>query len=323
MVMVYLKNILIILVAFFCAFILNEILTRYAIGYPTYGLDKKVAGIRSSQGGWQNLWQPYSEYWNVEGGNIIEKRNNYGLPGSDIIINDSSKIVFLLGDSYLESLQVKKDFMATTVFQKLLLLNNYNVSVINLAYSGHDPYDLYYRAKYFNKIFQYDYIILVLESDNIDWLKRHNKLDFKIPEDIGQENTEKIYTIQKQLRNASATINLFAKSLFTKSNTTENENNEKTEKDIKNNENIDYKLLEIVLLQYFREFNDKFILIDISSDTRLSSKLNIISAKNKINYIHKDLMNSENRILAHFNEKGNSELGKLIFESFIQFNHID
>lgn len=87
------KKTFVIIIAFIAAIFINELIVRFAIGYPSFGLDKKVQGIRSPfvQGGWQNLYKPNSYYWNVEGGNIKERRNNYGLPGNDVIINDKKK----------------------------------------------------------------------------------------------------------------------------------------------------------------------------------------------------------------------------------------
>ena len=83
---------------------------RYGLGYPVYGLDKKVK-IRDI--GWSNIWKPYSEYWNVEGGNRKFSRNNIGLPGLNVKIADDSKYIYILGSSFVEALQIPPEMIAT------------------------------------------------------------------------------------------------------------------------------------------------------------------------------------------------------------------
>ena len=84
-----------IIIAFIFAFILNELFVRFVIKYPNYGVEKKMIGIRADDQV-QNIFKPYSKYWNVEGGNRVFKRNNLGLPGTDVNISNSSKYILFL-----------------------------------------------------------------------------------------------------------------------------------------------------------------------------------------------------------------------------------
>lgn len=308
------KKVFIIVVAFIFAFIFNELFVRYIIGYPTYGLNKKVQGISSR--GWAYLMNPHSKYWNVEGGNIVEKWNNYGLPGNDIILNDSSKIIFLLGNSHIESLQVSREKMASTIFQNFLNNNGYNYTIVNLACSGHNAYDLYFRIKYFEKTFNPDLLILVLINSDKKRFKGYKDIDFNININAGMENTNSFYLIEKYLRNASASINLYrylVRDIFSKENINKElieESGNIIEKKYEN------KILDIVLTKYHEEYGNKFILMSVASEEEFNNHLKYFCTNLKINFACRNLRKPEFRFTGHFNEKGNYELGKFLFETF-------
>lgn len=323
MVFVSINKITVVITSLLVALFINEMVVKYAIGYPTFGLDKKVSGIRSpfSESGWQNLYTPYSKYWNVEGGNIVEQRNNFGLPGNDITMNEKTNAVYVLGDSYLEAFQMKRDKMATVIFQHFINNEKLDFSVVNLAYSGHDPYDLYFRLKYFETMFRRGYVILVLPSDKLDLLKRSKNLDFTL---AGKQVAEKSgigYKVEKILRNSFASFNLF-KYLF------EEEREigaEKQNKLIERNKDYDYSdkylLLDNVVIQYYKEYGKDFLLLSTASDTSLNKHLEEFCNNNNINFTQDNISETDYRINGngHLNEKGNAKLGEFLSKAFKNF----
>jgi len=314
--MVYLKNIFKIMFAFIIAFSINEMFVRHIIGYPTFGLDKKLSGIRSAQGGWQNIWIPHSYYWNVEGGNIVEKRNNYGLPGEDVNIDADSKIIFLLGDSYSESLQVKKESMASTIFQNSLNQLDKKFKVINLSCSGHDPYDLYLRTKYYSSIFNPEWLILILESDKLSWIQRNKNIDFKFDINNVNEMTGLSYNLQKILRNNSSSLNLFIYNLLSKENSGNLITQGETQLTNSEIEKKDYSILTNILKQYVLEYKNRFIIVSVSPDEELNKELKNFSHNYNAKIFYENLLEKEYRFSSHLNESGNSALGNLLFNSF-------
>lgn len=319
MVFVPLKKSFYIILSFLTAFLINELFVKYIIGYPSLGLEKELYGIRSSQGGWQKIYFPYSKYWNVEGGNITEKYNNWGLPGEDII-KDTSKVIFLLGDSFMECLQMKKNDMASSVFQRMLQNDDVRYSVINLSASGHDVYDLYLRKSYYSKIVKPEYIMLVLHSANTNWLLRHHKIDFVLNPDVGKEKKSFIFLLQKCARNSLSSVNLYVQSF---KNADPSLMKRTGDLNLEYNENIntplpDYSLLDKVLLKYSEEYGGRFILLSVTPDKNLNFHLFELHQKTGIKYFQKDISIPQNRInvIGHLTKEGNIKLAQFLYESF-------
>ena len=97
------------------ATLLTELAVRYILGFPTYGVDKKLLGIKSSTST-SNIFYPHSKYYNVEDGYKVYKRNNLGLYGKDVSWNKNDTLIYVLGSSYLEAAPTPPDSMAVSHF---------------------------------------------------------------------------------------------------------------------------------------------------------------------------------------------------------------
>ncbi len=104
-------------------------------------------------GGWSNIRYPYAKVFNVEGRNLAVL-NNFGLPGTDIRNLDNATVV--LGSSFVEAFQLQASDISTSYLQRDLDQMEIKRNVVNLGSSGHDPYDSWFRLKYFEDFFALD-----------------------------------------------------------------------------------------------------------------------------------------------------------------------
>ena len=308
---------------FIVALVINEIILSLIIGFPKYGVEKKVMGIRKSEGGIQNVYKPYSEFWNVEGGNKVFKRNNLGLPGADVKINDSSKLIYVLGDSYVEASQYSPDSIATSIFKNNLdsIYANNKLCVINLGCSGHDPYDLFFRSKYFESIYKPDYVLLVLNRDFSDWLVRHKKpFNFTIDDNSFQSVNSNIMQIIMFCRNNSALFNLFVESNKKDVDKTIADVSESNTKKVENNfNNKDYSDLFEVLGRFNESYNN-FLVISIVTDEGFNLELEKFASGKNIKLTCENLIKPDYLIKGkgHLNIEGNRELGNLLTSAYVK-----
>lgn len=322
--MVYLKKITIIIILLFTSFLIAEFVLARIIGYPTYGVFKKINGIRRSNNGVSELYFPKSEYWNVEGGNIKQQRNNIGLPGKDIEISDSTKYVYVLGDSYIEAYSVSVSKMATTIFDNNIdsLYQSNKYEVLNLGCSSNNQYDLFLRSKYYEKTYKPYEVILVLTRGLIGEININNKLE------IFNDSDDSIYYInntlmetQRILRNNFTMINLLA-LYYKKQNNAKllqeyNDNNFP----IYNNETIDELYYGICNTIYnFKSRYKRFKVLAINFNEVTINDLQEFCNKNDICLSAINLMSEENRFKksGHFNPTGSLKLGNELTRIFIK-----
>jgi len=299
------KKIVLIISAFLLALILTELFTRYIIGYPPYGLKEKVK-IRDI--GWSNIWKPYSKYWNVEGGNNVFKRNNLGLPGIDVKISGKSKYIFVLGSSFVEALQVPPSKITTSIFQEKLKQIDPTYQVINLGYSGHDPFDSYRRAKYFSETYNPDKVILLIDKTNNKWFGRHKKpLDFSFNDNSFKRQSGLKAKINFLLRNNSSFINIIINGIksINKNNKKKDKKNKIIEKDVVPKE------MYLTLKEYKKRYKDKFYCISIMNSERTNQNIEEFCLMNNINFDFKTIKTKENMLngTGHLNEIGNKKTG--------------
>lgn len=152
------KKFLIVLAAFLFSVIANELVVRFIIGYPAYGVEKSIEGIPYP--GQELMFKPHSKYWSVEGGNKVFSRNNIGLQGSNVIVSNSSKYIFVLGNSFIKGAETEQSEIATSVFQSMLNPNFSKYQVINLGFYAHNPFQLWFIAQYFERIYPPAYVML-------------------------------------------------------------------------------------------------------------------------------------------------------------------
>lgn len=307
------KKIFTVILAFIIAFLLNEIFVRFVIKYPVYGVEKKMIGIRADDQV-QNIFKPYSNYWNVEGGNKVFTRNHLGLTGTNVIVSDSSKYIFILGSSFIEAGNVTPYKMATSVFAKKVKKINPYYEVINLGYSGHDAMDSYIRALYFSQMYKPVKVILVIDSDYPDWFKSNTFNPSSKP--VFKEKSDIKTKLLIKIRNSLAFLNLAANSLKTQSADIQ------VVKPAKNSAKIDFEesYLSDAINAFHSTYSQKFICISISHDSIMNEFLKKHTRDNQIEFdLNEQITNTEFRIKGegHLNEYGNILLGNFLYEKFI------
>jgi hypothetical protein len=318
------KKIIISILALILAFFVAEFILYKIIGYPKRTDSIKYVFLPNVKG-FENLKlkEPHTKFWSVEGGNNVFQYNNLSVTGKDVYPDANSKIVFVLGDSFVEAASVSPDSTGVSVFQNELNKLDTNIKAINIGFPNSDPYTLWYRTMFFEKSYKPDYVILLVEHlDLLDlYMKTHpDSLDFSTPENFGsiisESKSEKFFGI---FRKRSAVFNLFSLCLSiekTKKEDTKipsSENNKDLEKSMRKFRDI--------LIKYKEKFGDKFLLVSLEVNDDKIKIISDVCDSVKINFAHKKLMLPENLWgeYTHFNNKGNKEFGEFLYESFIRF----
>lgn len=310
------KRICILILCLAISGILTEIIVSQVIKYPSYGVAYKA---RYRVGGeyWTNIRKADSKLYNVEG-KIITGYNNLGLPGIDI--SDTSHPIAVLGSSYVEALQLAPEEIATSEFQRLLLSKQDKSTVINLGCSGHDPYDSWFRLKYFEQKlgFRTEDVILVLNSDDAAWFKRHPKpLDFSLPKDFAKRNNSFVVKWMIRLRNSSSVIEVMAKWL--------KDDNDSSVSPLKKasavkKDTIQKELSEEMrlCLDAFNAAYSRFVVVSIYNNTSFNSALADYCKVNNIKHIISPIAKPQQMFngSGHLNDVGNKQLGKLLYEAY-------
>lgn len=211
------KRASLLILAFIFSALISEAVIAKLVKYPAYGVEYKVA-YRNGGGTWTNVRKPYSKLFNVEGKNLINV-NNYGFPGTDI--DKIENPIVILGSSYVEAFQYKPEDIASSLFSDKLKAIGITEPVLNLGCSGHDPYDSWFRLKYYeNKYsFQPKDIVLVINSDNDSWFACHPQpFDFSLPASFGKKHEGRFMNMVISARNLSSMVEIFAKNILKSEN---------------------------------------------------------------------------------------------------------
>lgn len=310
-----LKKTLLLILSFIIAFVIVELIIGGIVNYPTYGVKFK-AKYRKGSETWSNIRKPYAKVFNIEG-KTKTHYNNLGIPGSDVTNLNNSIIV--LGSSYVEALQFNPDDIATSVFQKRLADEGEDISVINLGCSGHDPYDSWFRLKYFEKYigFKSNDVILVLNSDNREWFSRHPKpLDFSLSPNFGEINSNRIIRATIFLRNNSSLIALIVQGM-------KGDNKEQTNEYEKIENKDTFQGISIEMKDCLDKFSDEyqnFIVISILNDNKFNKDLAEYCYQNSIPCVIQPLTKPEFMLNGgHLNKIGNEKLGYLLYKAYIDY----
>lgn len=309
-----LKKAGIIFLAAISATLLTELAVRCILGFPTYGVEKKLLGIKSSTAT-SNIFYPHSKYYNVEDGYKVYKRNNLGLYGKDVSWNKNDTLIYVLGSSYLEAAPTTPDSMAVTHFQKLIDLAGEHYKVINLGRSGHDPYDLYFRLAWFEKRFGRGRVILVLDDVYTEWFSRHkHPLSFTLSEKFGKENKILFSKMGLYIFNHSSIFYLLKQGL--KSNYIEDNSF------LLNISRVDITIFEpndlfACLIAYQKKYCSDFCLFLIINNDYAKHEIQSFCKLNHIIFYSSPLNTKENKINGngHLNLAGNRKLGEVLFAS--------
>lgn len=313
------KKMLLLSLAALCALACAELIVARIIGYPTYGVEYKMLGIRGLDRP-VNIFKPYSKYWTVEGGNKVYRRNNLGFSGMDAQIEKGKKYIFVLGSSFVEAYQVPPDKIAASIFQSKLDKHFPDYQVLNLSNSGHDPYDMYWRLSYFEKKFAPALIILVIDQSAEGWLKRHpRQLNF----DLGLKKPRVIHSVKLDLaisiRNHSAFLNLVSEFLRDRTPFREEESIDGP-KNIKTANNVNSELTACIE-GFNNKYPNRFCLVSNTEVFNSYPHLREYCNENGILFLSGEFYLPKYRIngTGHLNRNGNKLLGELLYDSFLQF----
>lgn len=315
------KKVILLFLAFLASFALTELVIGNLFAYPAFGVSQK-ARYRKGGAVWSNIRQAHARVFNVEN-RTFTKYNNYGLPGNEIV-NLDNPVVFL-GDSQIEALQHSPEKIASSVFENKLREADPSYDVINLGSSGHDPYDLYFRLKFFERRlgFKTENVILLISRDAVNWFARHPKpFNFEQDGDFGQINDHPVMNLQIKLRNASSLLELLIQGLI-KGKAGENDE-EARFTDNWNKEATDFtavgisKELRACLSAFEREYAD-FLLVSMSADLGFNLNLEKLCVEQGIELISVPVLKPEYLIggAGHLNEKGNRFLGVELAKKYI------
>lgn len=313
------KKVALFLLSFVLAFVTVEIFLQYVIGFPTYGVEKKLIGIRSPSSGAQNIFKPNSSFFTVEGGLSIFNRNNLGFTGLDVDTSQAKKYIAILGNSYLEAYQVPPESTAAGILQQKLSGSFSGLEVINLGVSGHDPLDLLYRVNYYSKTYKFEKVVLVITDSQADWLKRQSKIVFDQNLKVVQ-NKSLFAKIVIPLRNNSVLFDLSAKTLNTneeQDDATTNKVTSSTPKRLVYDEDYDLKLKSI-FEEFYRMFGEIFVVVNIAGIERVAipEKAAQYLKDKGVKYKFDPINAPENKIngKGHLNLQGNAKLGEVLYE---------
>jgi len=325
---IYLKS-LQLAAALLLSIIAAEVFVRFVVGYPLFDVafyidDLDVTSARSGR-----IYKPYARLWSVEGGNIIVCKNNLGLPGADITISPSSKYLYLMGTSFLEAVETPHDKIASYYFQKKLQQDYPQFQVLNIAYRNNDPYAQFYRLNYYIRQYPASYGVLVIENvypDNF-WLRRYGKkLSFDIKDNQYRISRTFKAEAPRILRNRSSLANLIVRQFGTQANEQADLNPVKS---VQQPSQISYEysfeVYNKVLFQMKQLLKGNLLVVCIANDTNLANEINGICTSLDIGYVYGKVLLRENQLngKGHLNQKGNAELGQLLYEAVISNANIN
>lgn len=317
------KKFIIILIALAAAFAVSEIIVSGIIKYPKRTSSVKYVFLPDFAGfEILKLKEPHSKFWSVEGGNRVFEYNNLSVTGNDMYPDEKSKLIYVLGDSYVEASSVPAGQTGVSVFQNELNKIDTNLKVFNGSYPNSDPYTLWFRTMFFEKWYKPEYaILLVTHLDLLDMnMQRHpDTLNFSVPENFGsvipESKGERYFDV---LRKRSSVFNLISTSI---SSASAKSNKNKIEDVYKNGLDRSIPKLKACLMKFKEKFGEKFTVVCLEVNGDKNKILSDVCAELKINYANKKLLTPENQWGkgTHLNAKGNKEFGEFLYDTFIQF----
>jgi len=311
------KNIFFISVSLLLSFIVSEIIISFFCGYPKYGVKCYVQGLDYRNWDKSRIYKPYSEYMVVEGENKgrVFKRNNNGFPGTNLIRTTKSKNIAVLGSSFIEAQQVYPEQIATSVLQHKLRKSYGDVNVVNIGYRGGNPLNIFRRLKYWDNIFAFDLVVLVLDHYPYQGLSSDVQTMAKIPDKWVQDNRIEVETY-RLARNTSSLINLLIPGLLVAERPTD-----KIRKMERTMQHIDYQPLEETFKLYSNE-RSRLLIVSIATindgdKNEYESKLVKLGALYNIPVFLSDDFGAHFKIHGggHFNEIGNAHLASILFQA--------
>jgi hypothetical protein len=319
-------KLLLILFAFILSVAFAETIINNIVGYPKKLGQRKFVFATHIYNNEVLKWKyPFTKYWTVEGGNRVYGYNNIGLPGADVHLEENSKIIFVLGDSFLEAMQVPPKKMSVSVFADLLRNIDTNYKPINLGSPNHDADILWFRTNFYEKYYKPDYVCLMvtcLEVLDLNFQNHTYPLNFSMPENFGNQiNENRLEKFVNVFRKNLSSVNLIANGL--NYNNTNSKNTPLLMPDTQSSKRYKISLgyLKECLKKYKDKYGDKFFVISIEPEEDNNKLLSSICDSLDVKYLSKSLLYEENILSggSHLNELGNKKLGELFYDAFVKF----
>ncbi|MCE1165669.1 MAG: hypothetical protein LWX07_09740 [Bacteroidetes bacterium] len=317
------KKTIIILAAFAAAFFMSEFVVSKIIKYPKRTSSVKYVFLPDLRGfEILKLKEPYSEFWSVEGENKVFKYNNLSVTGNDMYPDEKSKLIYVLGDSYVEASSVPAEQTGVSVFQKELNKIDTNLKVFNGSYPNSDPYTLWFRTMFFERWYKPEYVILLvthLELMDMNFQRHPDTLDFTVPENFGKvipdSKSERYFDV---LRKRFSVFNVISTGI---SIAGVKSSKNKLEDIYRSDLDKSVQKLKACLLKYKEKFGDKFTVVCLEIDESKNKIISDACAEVNVNYANKKLLTPENEWTKgqHLNAKGNEEFGEFLYDTFIRF----
>ena len=193
----YSQKLLILLVIFFFSFLCIEGVTRVFICDNDLWQPDSLVGlihISNKQGCW--FGKEFKTSVTI---------NNHGFIGDDFVTNNTKFRIVVLGDSFIEGLQVEREESFTYLLEKKLNMNNYNVEVYNFGVSDMGTAQEYEVLKNYALDYNPDMVILGFHTrtdfiDNSLFLKKDIYRPYYIFTNISNTSTtivKKEFALQK------------------------------------------------------------------------------------------------------------------------------
>lgn len=305
------KKLLIILAALLSALGTSELFTRYIVHFPVRGIKYRITLPVNIT---EHL--PYSEYWDVESGNKVYRRNNMGLSGNDISFNKNFRNLVLLGNSFIEAAQVPQTNRASSILNRMLHDNNKSFQVINLASAEQDVYTSFLTLEYYKKYFKPDKVFLIIENINSDFYKKYSAdmyLNFNINMDSLRNNVSLFQRLRLNIINYSSLADLIYFSYNYSEETRKDFFNVKN----KNSEKVPWQFYES-LKKFEEKYGNSFALISINSNANQNRFLADFCISAGIQFFFSPINIPENQInkSGHLNYDGNKKLAEFLYEVY-------
>lgn len=324
-----------VLSSFILSLVLCECLISGIVGYPSqiYGERKFVYECLPIF--YQNLiWKPpHYRYWNTEDGINCVDYNNIGLTGNDITLSEEAFNVYLLGDSYVEARQYSGQYIAAGIVQGEVKKYKPNWQVINIGYSGNDPYAQWYRAKFYEQHYRLSKVVMIYESFkrlSIYFSRWENPSTYELKENpVYMEQRRKLSDdILARVKNGSTYISLVSKILPSPHKIIQYFLNIGCLQDDQDTKKSDGSAIEDGLSphetylslinsinQFSSHYGDKFCYVSIMRDNPYEKDIEKYCFENSIEYHHSnEIMVHQHKIngSGHLNRTGNVMLGDYI-----------
>lgn len=309
------KRTVLLVTSMMLSLVLTEIVARFIVDYPDYGIERFVYGI-SSNIKWQPIYFPYSRYANNERGYKVFKRNNLGLPGVDVDITKDK--ILVLGSSFIEAVQVSPSSISVSVLSNMLEKSKTGLVAVNLGRKAHDLYDAWFRYQYYKRMFDPRYVMIVVDQRNS--YGRHTRpFDFSLPKDFGKSDNRLKTRFGTLVLSSSSSISLFYRGF--RNETEKSVEDESQDNDVRKTpmSSDDYLHSVLACIERFADDSgDKLVVVSIVNDKGTNDAVQSYCTTHDILCIVSSTIQiPENQIkgFGHFNEIGNRRLAELMYHA--------